>query len=52
MEFGTYIYFEKFNCSNKCVNCWLCGCEELCAEVTITLQVVAYLRCMICHELA
>ena len=42
----------KIDCYNKCANCWLCGCEELCAEVAITWQVVGYLRCMICHELA
>ena len=42
----------KVDCYNKCANCWLCGCEELCVEVAITWQVVGYLRCMICHELA
>ena len=24
--------FLKIDCYNKCANCWLCGCEELCAE--------------------
>ena len=41
----------KIDFYNKCANCWLCGCEELCAEVAITWKVVGYLRCMICHEL-
>ena len=43
---------KKIDCYNKCANCWLCGCEELCDEVVITWQVVGYLKCMICHELA
>ena len=51
MEIGAHILIE-IDCYNKCSNCWLCGCEELCAEVAITWQVVGYLRCMICHELA
>ena len=42
----------KIDCYNKCANYWLCGCEELCAEVAITWPVVGYLKCMICHELA
>ena len=52
MENGAHNLVEKIYCYNKRANCWLCGCEELCAEVAITWQVVGYLRCMICHELA
>ena len=44
--------YLKIDCYNKCANYWLCGCEELCAEVAIKLQVIGYLRCMIFHELA
>ena len=49
MEIGAHILVEKIDCYNKCVNCWLCGYEELCAEVAITRQVVGYIRCMIFH---
>ena len=45
-------YCLKIYCYNKCANYWLCGCDELYAEVAITWQVVGYLRCSICHELA
>ena len=52
MEISAHTLVEKIDCYNKCANYWLCGCEELYAEVAITWQVVGYLRCMICHELA
>ena len=54
MAIGAHILVEFFffGCYNKCANCWLCGCKELCAEVAITWQVVGYLRCMMGHELA
>ena len=52
MEIGAHILIEKIYCYNKCTNYWLYGCEELCAEVAITLQVVGYLRCIIYHEFA
>ena len=53
MTIGAHILVEKkIDCYNTCANCWLCGCEELCAEVAITWQVVGYLRCMMGHELA
>ena len=51
MTIGAHILVEKLIVTT-CANCWLCGCEELCAEMVITWQVVGYLRCMICHELA
>ena len=37
----AHILVEKKDCYNKCANCWLCGCEELCAEVAITWKVVS-----------
>ena len=53
MAIGAHILIEKkIDYYNKCANCWLCGCEELFAEVAITWKVVGYIRCLICHELA
>ena len=35
MGIGAQILVLKIDCYNKCANYWLCGCEELCVEVTL-----------------
>ena len=42
MAIGAHISVEKIDYYNKCANCWLCGCEELCTEEDITWHVVGY----------
>ena len=46
MTIGAHILIDKIDCYNKCANCWLCGCEELCAKVAIFTRM--WTRCGRC----
>ena len=51
MAIGAHILVKKLIVT---ISMLIVGCVDVrsCVEVPITWQVVGYLRCMICHELA
>ena len=52
MAIGAHILAKKLIVTTSVLIVGCVDVRELCAEVAITWQVVGYLRCMICHELA